>query len=131
DPRAWVERRRRASRLEPGRGGGACPGSVCGGQLFDEIDHRVVELDLVSADDDRAEMALRRKPGIPVAELLVQSPSRNVVVGEAEADPIVTALGSEVLGCTGELGRDPLAAPFRQDEEILDLGDAHLCPGPG
>src|SRR6266480_1038153 len=100
-------------------------------QALHQVHESVVDLKRLPAEDDDS----RHSDGVGrrfyVAELRVQTPRRLIAfLTNTQADRL-PASGPRLSLCRSrELGRDPLSAPLRQDEHVLNLRNAQVRPRP-
>ena len=103
-------------------------------QRLDEVDQRVVNLDLLPADEDRSRDPDGVKPRVAVTSSLVEQ-ARCLVVGTEAEHQLREALGLRlVFSSLRQNGRDPLSPALGNDVNILKFRKRRflqLGRGPG
>ena len=113
------------------RGAGSSRGRLRGSERLREVHESVVDLEPTPSQRDHSGHAYWIDACVYVAQLRIETARGDIaLLADAEADAVPAPFTRFLLRCVRELSCDPAAPPLWQDEDVLDLRKAQVCPDP-
>jgi hypothetical protein len=95
------------------------------------VHENVIDLDRTPSQGDHSGHTYGQDPRVDVAQLGIQKRGCGIsLLADAETDAVPTPCARFLFGRERELSSDTAASPLWQDENVLDLRKAQVCPGP-